>query len=42
MLESVMESHHRRGLRVETPNLEIAYQVSPETSFVRGPLTPST
>jgi hypothetical protein len=40
MVEAAMESHYRRGSRVETPNLEIAYKAPPETSFMRGTVAP--
>jgi hypothetical protein len=34
-----MESHHRRGARVETPDLEVRHSAPPDSHFVRGGLT---
>jgi hypothetical protein len=36
MLGAAMESHYRRGSKVETRNLEMAYTAPPEAGFVRG------
>jgi hypothetical protein len=36
VLEVAMESHARRGARVETPELEVAYRVPGESFFCRG------
>jgi hypothetical protein len=35
-LEAAMESHYRRGLRVETPELTVAYSAPADSSFNRG------
>lgn len=36
ILEAAMESHHRRGQRVATPALEVAYSAPDESGFRRG------
>lgn len=36
MLDFLLTSHSRRGERVETPELEVAYQPPPDSGFVRG------
>ncbi|HTK78120.1 MAG TPA: hypothetical protein VL371_22830 [Gemmataceae bacterium] len=36
MIDSLMESHHRRGERIETPHLTVRYEPPAESSFVRG------
>jgi hypothetical protein len=35
-LDSVMESHHRRGNRIETPELNVAYAAPADSGFLRG------
>jgi hypothetical protein len=35
-LDAVMESHHRRGSRVETPELEVRYTAPADSGFLRG------
>lgn len=35
-LEAGMESHHRRGTRVETANLDVRYAAPADSGFVRG------
>jgi hypothetical protein len=35
-LEAAMESHHRRGERVETPELEVRYAAPADSGFFRG------
>lgn len=35
-LDAVMESHYRRGIRVETPELEIHYRAPADSGFFRG------
>jgi hypothetical protein len=35
-LEAAMESHHRRGGRVETPQLEVRYAAPADSGFFRG------
>lgn len=37
-LDAVMESHHRRGERVETPELEVRYSAPADSGFLRGNL----
>jgi hypothetical protein len=37
-LEAAMESHYRRGLRVETPQLQVRYGPPPDSGFCRGPV----
>jgi hypothetical protein len=36
VLDAVMESHQRRGVRVETPDLEVRYAAPPDSGFCRG------
>jgi len=36
ILDAVMESHHRRGQRMETPELDLRYQALADSGFVRG------
>jgi hypothetical protein len=38
-LEAAMESHHRRGNRIETPELDVHYAAPADSGFVRGSLT---
>jgi hypothetical protein len=38
-LEAVMESHYRRGNRIETPQLDVRYAPPPDSGFARGPVT---
>ncbi len=35
-LEAVMESHYRRGARVETPQLDVRYTAPADSGFLRG------
>jgi hypothetical protein len=35
MLDSLMESHHRRGDRIETPHLAVRYEPPVESTFLR-------
>ena len=35
-LEAAMESHHRRGVRVETPELNVRYAAPTDSGFLRG------
>jgi hypothetical protein len=35
-LEAAMESHHRQGARVETPDLEVRYTAPADSGFFRG------
>jgi hypothetical protein len=35
-LDAVMESHHRRGQRVETPELAVRYHAPEDSGFLRG------
>jgi hypothetical protein len=35
-LDAALESHHRRGNRVETPELDVAYAAPADSGFVRG------
>ena len=35
-LDSVMESHQRRGARIETPELEVRYTAPADSGFLRG------
>jgi hypothetical protein len=37
-LEMLMESHLRRGARMETPELDVAYRPLIESTFSRGPM----
>jgi hypothetical protein len=39
VIEAVMESHHRRGNRVETPDLDVRYAAPAESGFLRGSMT---
>jgi hypothetical protein len=39
VLDAVMESHFRRGVRVETPDLEVRYTAPGDSGFLRGGLT---
>jgi hypothetical protein len=36
VLDAAMESHHRRGARVETPELDVRYTAPADSGFVRG------
>jgi hypothetical protein len=36
VLDAAMESHQRRGARVETPQLDVSYQAPLDSGFVRG------
>jgi hypothetical protein len=36
VLDSVMESHHRRGARIETPELDVRYSAPVDSGFLRG------
>jgi len=36
ILDAAMESHHRRGERVETPELSVRYVAPPDSGFLRG------
>jgi hypothetical protein len=38
-LEAGMESHHRRGARVETPDLDVRYAGPADSGFFRGAVT---
>jgi hypothetical protein len=35
-LDAVMESHHQRGARVETPELDVRYAAPADSGFLRG------
>jgi hypothetical protein len=37
-LDFAMESHHRRGARIETPELEVRYAAPADSGFFRGPV----
>jgi hypothetical protein len=39
ILDAAMESHHRRGVRIETPELDVSYVPPAESTFCRGSLT---
>jgi hypothetical protein len=39
VLEAAMESHYRRGARVETPEMEIHYTAPVDSGFIRGSIT---
>ena len=39
VLEAVMESHYRRGNRIETPELEVRYAPPADSGFMRGSMT---
>lgn len=36
MLDALMESHHRRGERIETPHLSVRYEPPADSDFLRG------
>lgn len=36
ILDAAMESHHRRGQRMETPELDLHYQALADSGFMRG------
>jgi hypothetical protein len=36
ILDAVMDSHYRRGMRVETPELEVRYAAPADSGFLRG------
>jgi hypothetical protein len=36
VLDAVMESHHRRGAHVETPELDVRYAAPADSGFLRG------
>jgi len=36
ILDFCMDSHYRRGPRVETPDLDVRYQAPPDSGFFRG------
>jgi hypothetical protein len=40
-LEAAMESHYRRGSRIETPELEVAYRAPADSGFARGSVAAS-
>jgi len=37
-VEAAMESNHRRGARIETPELEVRYAAPADSGFFRGPV----
>jgi hypothetical protein len=38
MLAYAMDSHHRRGARIETPDLDVCYSPPADSGFIRGPI----
>jgi hypothetical protein len=36
VLESLLESNERHGVRIETPHLEVRYSPPSDSGFVRG------
>ena len=40
-LDSVLESHHARGKRVETPELDVTYAAPADSGFLRGSVATS-
>jgi hypothetical protein len=38
ILDAVMTSHDKRGVRIETPELEVRYTAPADSGFLRGPL----
>jgi hypothetical protein len=40
VLDSVMESHHARGNRIETPELEVRYTAPADSGYCHGSITP--
>ncbi len=36
LLDFLMDSHHRRGVRLETPDLEMRYTAPADSGFIRG------
>ena len=41
VLDAAMESHHRRGTRLETPELEVRYSAPADSGFLRGSIASS-
>jgi hypothetical protein len=39
ILDAVMDSHYRRGTRIETPDLNLQYATPAESGFLRGSVT---
>jgi hypothetical protein len=37
-LDSIMESHFRKGAKIDTPELEVRYTAPADSGFVRGPI----
>lgn len=36
VLDAAMESHHQRGARIETPELDVRYVAPADSGFLRG------